>query len=102
MQQPCQRRTSRHAQPGRPERVQCTPHFGANATGGALRSSGFVDHVELCGRLQYFPCTDEASGNHEGVAGFEAPLATRCVCDADATASDVAELVFGVADTPAA
>src|SRR6185369_11526728 len=101
MQQACQQHTPRYAPLGRPERVECTPHFGANATSDALRSSGFVDHVELCGRLEAFPRARKTCGDHEGIAGIEDPLSSRRVCDADASASDVAVLVLGVADAPA-
>src|SRR4026208_2501948 len=100
MQQACQAASATHGCQARLKRVQFTPHFGASATARALRSSGFVDHVELCGRLQHFPRAGEAGGNDEGVAGFEGPLLTGRVCDADAAASDVAELVLRVTELP--
>src|SRR4051812_16190425 len=77
------------------------PTSGRTRTRDALRSGGLVDDVELRRRLEHFPPAREAGRNDEGVARLEGPLPAARVCDADAAARDVAELVLGVAHSPA-
>ena len=68
--------------------------------GAGTGLKGLEDDVQLRHRLEHFPGALEPGRNDKGLPGTEFPPALL-ILDAHSAASDVAELVLAVRDSPA-